>query len=77
MFDDAIRAVPLADREPPRSRPMGLPQAKASSSPKPARGGCSDDEAVSAQVGTAGQRIVIEDFLPGEEASFFAFAMAR
>jgi phosphoribosylamine--glycine ligase len=76
VFDDAIRAKAyLGEREPPFViKADGLAQGKGVIIAETRRAA---DEAVDEilflkKFGTAGQRIVIEDFLPGEEASFFA-----
>ena len=76
VFDDAIRAKAyLGDREPPFViKADGLAAGKGVVI---AETRAAADEAINEilflrKFGTAGQRIVIEDFLPGEEASFFA-----
>jgi phosphoribosylamine--glycine ligase len=76
VFDDAIRAKAyLGGREPPFViKADGLAQGKGVVVAETRRAA---DEAIDEilflrKFGTAGQRIVIEDFLPGEEASFFA-----
>jgi phosphoribosylamine--glycine ligase len=76
VFDDAIRAKAyLGDREPPFViKADGLAAGKGVVIAETRR---EADEAINEilflrKFGTAGQRIVIEDFLPGEEASFFA-----
>ncbi|MEQ1818000.1 MAG: phosphoribosylamine--glycine ligase [Terricaulis sp.] len=76
VFDDAIRAKAyLGDREPPFViKADGLAAGKGVVIAATRR---EADEAIDEilflrKFGTAGQRIVIEDFLPGEEASFFA-----
>ncbi len=76
VFDDAIRAKAyLGDREPPFViKADGLAAGKGVVIAETRR---EADEAIDQilflrKFGTAGQRIVIEDFLPGEEASFFA-----
>jgi len=76
VFDDAIRAKAyLGDREPPFViKADGLAAGKGVIIAETRRAA---DEAIDQvlflrKFGTAGQRIVIEDFLPGEEASFFA-----
>jgi phosphoribosylamine--glycine ligase len=76
VFDDAIRAKAyLGDREPPFViKADGLAGGKGVIIAETRR---EADEAIDQvlflrKFGTAGQRIVIEDFLPGEEASFFA-----
>lgn len=76
VFDDAIRAKAyLGEREPPFViKADGLAGGKGVVLAETRR----DADAAVDQIlflkkfGTAGQRIVIEDFLPGEEASFFA-----
>jgi len=76
VFDDAIRAKAyLGDRELPFViKADGLAGGKGVVIAETRRAA---DEAIDEilflrKFGTAGQRIVIEDFLPGEEASFFA-----
>jgi phosphoribosylamine--glycine ligase len=76
VFDEAIRAKAyLGDREPPFViKADGLAAGKGVIIAETRR---EADEAIDQilflrKFGTAGQRIVIEDFLPGEEASFFA-----
>ncbi|MBL8547035.1 MAG: phosphoribosylamine--glycine ligase [Hyphomonadaceae bacterium] len=76
VFDDAIYAKAyLGDREPPFViKADGLAAGKGVIIAETRR---EADEAIDQilflrKFGTAGQRIVIEDFLPGEEASFFA-----
>ncbi len=76
VFDDAIRAKAyLGEREPPFViKADGLAGGKGVVLAETRR---EADAAVDQilffkKFGTAGQRIVIEDFLPGEEASFFA-----
>jgi phosphoribosylamine---glycine ligase len=76
VFDDAIYAKAyLGDREPPFViKADGLAAGKGVVI---AETRAAADEAINEilflrKFGTAGQRIVIEDFLPGEEASFFA-----
>lgn len=76
VFDDAVRAKAyLADREPPFViKADGLAAGKGVVIAETRR---EADEAIDQilflrKFGTAGQRIVIEDFLPGEEASLFA-----
>jgi len=76
VFDDAIRAKAyLGEREPPIViKADGLAGGKGVVVAETRR----DADAAVDQIlflrkfGTAGQRIVVEDFLPGEEASFFA-----
>lgn len=76
VFDDAIHAKAyLGDREPPFViKADGLAAGKGVIIAETRR---EADEAIDQvlflrKFGAAGQRIVIEDFLPGEEASFFA-----
>ncbi|MBL8530739.1 MAG: phosphoribosylamine--glycine ligase [Hyphomonadaceae bacterium] len=76
VFDDAVRAKAyLGDREPPFViKADGLAAGKGVVIAATRR---EADEAIDQilflrKFGTAGQRIVIEDFMPGEEASFFA-----
>lgn len=76
VFDDAVRAKAyLGDREPPFViKADGLAAGKGVVIAETRR---EADEAIDQilflrKFGTAGQRIVIEDFLPGEEASLFA-----
>jgi phosphoribosylamine--glycine ligase len=76
VFDDAIHAKAyLGNREPPFVvKADGLAGGKGVIIAETRR---EADEAIDQvlflrKFGTAGQRIVIEDFLPGEEASFFA-----
>ena len=76
VFDDAIRAKAyLADREPPYViKADGLAGGKGVILAETRReaDAAIDEILFLRKFGTAGQRIVIEDFLPGEEASFFA-----
>lgn len=76
VFDDAIRAKAyLGDREPPFViKADGLAGGKGVVIAETRReaDGAIDEILFLRKFGTAGQRIVIEDFLPGEEASFFA-----
>jgi phosphoribosylamine--glycine ligase len=76
VFDDAIRAKGyLADREPPYViKADGLAAGKGVVIAETRReaDAAIDEILFLRKFGTAGQRIVIEDFLPGEEASFFA-----
>lgn len=76
VFDDAIRAKAyLGDREPPFViKADGLAAGKGVVIAETRRDADAaiDEILFLRKFGTAGQRIVIEDFLPGEEASFFA-----
>jgi len=76
VFDDAIRAKAyLGGREPPFViKADGLAAGKGVVIAETRRGADAaiDEILFLRKFGTAGQRIVIEDFLPGEEASFFA-----
>ncbi len=76
VFDDAIRAKGyLADREPPYViKADGLAAGKGVVIAETRRDADAaiDEILFLRKFGTAGQRIVIEDFLMGEEASFFA-----
>ncbi len=76
VFDDAIRAKAyLGDREPPFViKADGLAAGKGVIIAETRReaDAAIDEILFLRKFGTAGQRIVIEDFLPGEEASFFA-----
>jgi phosphoribosylamine--glycine ligase len=76
VFDDAIHAKAyLADREPPYViKADGLAAGKGVILAETRReaDAAIDEILFLRKFGTAGQRIVIEDFLPGEEASFFA-----
>ncbi|HRE42890.1 MAG TPA: phosphoribosylamine--glycine ligase [Terricaulis sp.] len=76
VFDDAIRAKAyLANREPPFViKADGLAAGKGVIIAETRReaDAAIDEVLFLRKFGTAGQRIVIEDFLPGEEASFFA-----
>ncbi|MGE3143546.1 MAG: phosphoribosylamine--glycine ligase [Hyphomonadaceae bacterium] len=76
VFDDAVRAKAyLANREPPYViKADGLAAGKGvivAASRREADAAI-DEILFLKKFGAAGQRIVIEDFLPGEEASFFA-----
>lgn len=77
VFDDAVHAKAyLADREPPYViKADGLAAGKGVVIAETRReaDAAIDEILFLRKFGTAGQRIVIEDFLPGEEASFFAF----
>ncbi len=76
VFDDAIRAKGyLADREPPYViKADGLAAGKGVIVAETRReaDAAIDEILFLKKFGSAGQRILIEDFLPGEEASFFA-----
>jgi len=76
VFDDAIRAKAyLGEREPPFViKADGLAQGKGVVIAETRReaDAAIDEILFLKKFGAAGQRIVIEDFLPGEEASFFA-----
>ncbi|MEQ1707358.1 MAG: phosphoribosylamine--glycine ligase [Terricaulis sp.] len=76
VFDDAIRAKAyLGGREPPFViKADGLAGGKGVVLAETRRDADAaiDEILFLRKFGTAGQRIVIEDFLPGEEASFFA-----
>ena len=76
VFDDAIYAKAyLGDREPPFViKADGLAGGKGVVIAETRReaDAAIDEILFLRKFGTAGQRIVIEDFLPGEEASFFA-----
>lgn len=76
VFEDAIRAKAyLGDREPPFViKADGLAGGKGVIIAETRRDADAaiDEILFLRKFGTAGQRIVIEDFLPGEEASFFA-----
>jgi phosphoribosylamine--glycine ligase len=76
VFDDAIRAKAyLGDREPPFViKADGLAAGKGVIIAETRRDADAaiDEVLFLKKFGAAGQRIVIEDFLPGEEASFFA-----
>ncbi|MEZ5973025.1 MAG: phosphoribosylamine--glycine ligase [Hyphomonadaceae bacterium] len=76
VFDDAIHAKAyLGDREPPFViKADGLAAGKGVIIAETRReaDAAIDEILFLRKFGTAGQRIVIEDFLPGEEASFFA-----
>lgn len=76
VFDDAVRAkAHLGEREPPFViKADGLAQGKGVVIAQTRReaDAAVDEILFLRKFGTAGQRIVIEDFLPGEEASFFA-----
>jgi phosphoribosylamine--glycine ligase len=76
VFDDAVRAKAyLGGREPPFViKADGLAAGKGVVIAETRRDADAaiDEILFLRKFGTAGQRIVIEDFLPGEEASFFA-----
>ncbi len=76
VFDDAIRAKAyLSGREPPYViKADGLAGGKGVILAETRRqaDAAIDEILFLKKFGTAGQRIVIEDFMPGEEASFFA-----
>jgi phosphoribosylamine--glycine ligase len=76
VFDDAVRAKAyLGSREAPFViKADGLAQGKGVVIAETRRDADAavDEILFLKKFGTAGQRIVIEDFLPGEEASFFA-----
>ena len=76
VFDDAVRAKAyLGDREPPFViKADGLAQGKGVIIAETRReaDAAVDEILFLRKFGTAGQRIVIEDFMPGEEVSFFA-----
>lgn len=76
VFDDAVRAKAyLGNREPPFViKADGLAGGKGVIIAETRRDADAaiDEILFLRKFGTAGQRIVIEDFLPGEEASFFA-----
>lgn len=76
VFDDAVRAKAyLADREPPYViKADGLAAGKGVVVAETRReaDAAIDEILFLKKFGSAGQRILIEDFLPGEEASFFA-----
>lgn len=76
VFDDAVRAkAHLGAREPPFViKADGLASGKGViiAETRAQADAAVDEILFLRKFGTAGQRIVIEDFLPGEEASFFA-----
>jgi phosphoribosylamine--glycine ligase len=76
VFDDAIRAKAyLGDREPPfviKADGLAAGKGVAIAETRREADAAIDEILFLRKFGTAGQRIVIEDFLPGEEASFFA-----
>jgi phosphoribosylamine--glycine ligase len=77
VFDDAIRAKAyLGDREPPfviKADGLAAGKGVVIAETRREADAAIDEILFLRKFGTAGQRIVIEDFLPGEEASFFAF----
>ncbi|MCC6787126.1 MAG: phosphoribosylamine--glycine ligase [Hyphomonadaceae bacterium] len=76
VFDDAIRAKAyLGDREPPfviKADGLAAGKGVVIAETRREADAAIDEILFLRKFGTAGQRIVIEDFLPGEEASFFA-----
>ncbi|MBL8549078.1 MAG: phosphoribosylamine--glycine ligase [Hyphomonadaceae bacterium] len=78
VFDDAIRAKAfLGEREPPFViKADGLAGGKGVilAETRAQADAAVDEILFLKKFGSAGQRIVIEDFLPGEEASFFAIS---
>ncbi|MEZ5958183.1 MAG: phosphoribosylamine--glycine ligase [Hyphomonadaceae bacterium] len=76
VFDDAIRAKAyLGDREPPfviKADGLAAGKGVVIAATRREADAAIDEILFLRKFGTAGQRIVIEDFLPGEEASFFA-----
>jgi phosphoribosylamine--glycine ligase len=76
VFDDAIRAKAyLGEREPPfviKADGLAAGKGVAIAETRREADAAIDEILFLRKFGTAGQRIVIEDFLPGEEASFFA-----
>ncbi|MCR6646348.1 MAG: phosphoribosylamine--glycine ligase [Terricaulis sp.] len=76
VFDDAIRAKAyLANREPPfviKADGLAAGKGVIIAETRAQADKAIDEVLFLRKFGTAGQRIVIEDFLPGEEASFFA-----
>ncbi len=76
VFDDAIRAKAyLGDREPPfviKADGLAAGKGVVIAETRREADAAIDEILFMRKFGTAGQRIVIEDFLPGEEASFFA-----
>lgn len=76
VFDDAIRAKAyLGDREPPfviKADGLAAGKGVVIAGTRREADAAIDEILFLRKFGTAGQRIVIEDFLPGEEASFFA-----
>ncbi|MFZ2031011.1 MAG: phosphoribosylamine--glycine ligase [Vitreimonas sp.] len=76
VFDDAIRAKAyLGDREPPfviKADGLAAGKGVVIAETRREADAAIDEILFLRKFGTAGQRIVIEDFMPGEEASFFA-----
>lgn len=76
VFDDAIHAkASLGDREPPfviKADGLAAGKGVVIAETRREADAAIDEILFLRKFGTAGQRIVIEDFLPGEEASFFA-----
>ena len=76
VFDDAIHAKAyLGDREPPfviKADGLAAGKGVVIAATRREADAAVDEILFLRKFGTAGQRIVIEDFLPGEEASFFA-----
>ncbi|MGE0046142.1 MAG: phosphoribosylamine--glycine ligase [Hyphomonadaceae bacterium] len=76
VFDDGIRAKAyLGDREPPfviKADGLAAGKGVIIAETRAQADAAIDEILFLRKFGTAGQRIVIEDFLPGEEASFFA-----
>jgi phosphoribosylamine--glycine ligase len=76
IFDDAIRAKAyLGGREPPfviKADGLAAGKGVVIAETRREADAAIDEILFLRKFGTAGQRIVIEDFLPGEEASFFA-----
>ncbi|MGQ0531493.1 MAG: phosphoribosylamine--glycine ligase, partial [Caulobacteraceae bacterium] len=76
VFDDAIRAKAyLGEREPPfviKADGLAAGKGVVIAETRREADAAIDESLFLRKFGTAGQRIVIEDFLPGEEASFFA-----
>ncbi len=76
VFDDAIRAKAyLGGREPPfviKADGLAAGKGVIIAETRAQADAAIDEILFLRKFGTAGQRIVIEDFLPGEEASFFA-----
>ena len=76
VFDDAIHAKAyLGEREPPfviKADGLAAGKGVVIAETRREADAAIDEILFLRKFGTAGQRIVIEDFLPGEEASFFA-----